>query len=101
MTDLLLQIVFGWPFVILSLLVSLIGLITKRHPYLFVAAALILPFSVYLIGYPFVRGWSLALPLCQVASAFAIRNQKVTLAWSLFLLPLLAIAWLAFLVLSQ
>lgn len=101
MTEILLQIVFGWPAIILSLLVSLIGLITKRHQYLFVAAVLLLPFAIYLMGYPSVRGWSLALPLCQIGSAFAIRNQKIVLAWSIFLLPLLAIAWLAFLVLSQ
>jgi hypothetical protein len=101
MIEVLLQIIFGWPAIILSLSVSLIGLITKRHQYLFLAAALILPFAVFLVGYPFVRGWSLAMPLCQIGSAFAVRNQKMMLAWSLFVPPLFAIGWLAFLVFSQ
>ena len=101
MIEILVQIVFGWPFIITSLLVSLIGLITKRYKYLLVAAALLFPFSVYLIGYPFARGWSLLLPLCLIGSASAIRNQKMLIAWLLLLPPLLVSAWLAVIVLSQ
>ena len=101
MTDILVQIIFGWPFIITSLLVSLAGLISKRYKYLFIAAGLLFPFSLYLSGYPFVRGLSLALPLCLIGSAFAVRNQKMMIAWLLLLPPVLVSLWLAVIVLTQ
>lgn len=101
MTDILVRIIFGWPFITMSLLVSVIGLVTRRYQYLFIGAIFLIPFSFYLGGYPFIRGFAFVLPLCQVGSAFAIRMQKMMIAWLLLLPALLASVWLAVTVLAQ
>jgi len=100
-SDLLVQIVFGWPFIIISLLVSLFGLITKRYWLLLIGAVLFAPFSYYLYGAPGIRWVALALPLFQFAAAFAVRNNKMLLAGILTLPAFLVSVWTAFLVLSQ
>ena len=101
MFDILIQIVFGWPFIILSLLVSLIGLVKKRYSLLLVGAVLFAPFSYYLSGAPGIRWIGFAFPLFQAGAAFAVRGNKMFLAWILTLPAFLVSAWLAFLVLSQ
>ena len=101
MFDLLIQIVFGWPFIILSLLVCLIGLITKRYWLLLVCAVLFAPFSYYLSGAPGIRWIGFAFPLFQAGAAFAVQRSKMILAWILALPAFLVSAWLAFVVLSQ
>jgi len=101
MFDLLIQIVFGWPFIILSLLVSVVGLVTKRYWLLLAGAILFSPFSYYLSGAPGIRGFGLAFPLFLVSAAFAVRANKVKIAWILALPVLMISAWMAFAVLSQ
>lgn len=101
MSELLIQIVFGWPFIILSLLVSLFGLITKRYWLLLIGAILFAPFSYYLSGAPGIHWIGFAFPLFIVGAAFAVRAGKMLLAWTLNLPALLISAWTAFLVLTQ
>jgi hypothetical protein len=101
MSDLLVQIVFGWPFIILSLLVSLISLITKRYWLLLVGAVLFAPFSYYLNGAPGIHGIGFAFPLFLAGAAFAVRANKMVLAWILILPAFLVSALIAFVVLSQ
>lgn len=101
MSELLVQIIFGWPFIILSLLVCLVGLITKHYWLLLVGAVLFAPFSYYLSGAPGIRWIGFAFPLFQAGAAFAVRGNKMPLAWILTLPAFLVSAWLAFVVLSQ
>jgi len=100
-SDLLIQIVFGWPFIILSLLVSLVGLITKRYWLLLTGAVLFAPFSYYLSGAPGIREIGFAFPLFQAGAAFAVRANKMILAWILALPVFLISASIAFVVLTQ
>ena len=101
MSDILVQIIFGWPFIIVSLLVSLIGLSTKRPWLLAASAILFAPFSYYLSGWPGVRGLAFTLPLFLAGAAYAIHKQKIWPAW-LFTLPAFLVSgWIAFLVLTQ
>jgi hypothetical protein len=101
MTDILVQIIFGWPFIILSLLVSLIGLLTKRYWLVLLGAVLFAPFSYYLSGAPGIRWIGFAFPLFLAGAALAVRNQKMLMAWLLTLPAFLISAWTAVLVLSQ
>ena len=101
MTDILVQIIFGWPFIILSLLTSVIGLITKRYWLLLTGAVLSIPFSYYLSGTPGLRNIVFVLPLFQVGAAFAVRTHKMFMAWLLLLPVILVIGWVAYAVLSQ
>jgi hypothetical protein len=71
MTSILVQIIFGWPAIITSLLIALAGLIWKRQWLLLASAILFTPFSWYLSGYPSVRGAAFLLPLFLVGVAIA------------------------------
>ncbi|MCJ7432264.1 MAG: hypothetical protein MUO77_02115 [Anaerolineales bacterium] len=101
MSDVLAQVIFGWPFIILSLLISLPGLILKKYWLLITGAVLFAPFSYYLSGAPHINGFGILLPFFQLGSAFAIRAQKMPLAWMLVLPAFLISVWLAYTVLMQ
>jgi hypothetical protein len=97
----MIQIIFGWPFIILSLLFSLAGLIARRYWSLLIGAVLFFPFSYYLSGAPGIRTIALALPLFQVGAGMMVRRQMAILAWLLTIPAFFVSGWTAFLVLSQ
>lgn len=98
MGDILVQIIFGWPAIITSILLSVAGVWLKRPALLIAAGIVCIPFTYYLSG---IRTPAVVLPLFQFGSAYAITRQKNVLAW-LLLAPLVVIAvLLAYLVLTQ
>jgi hypothetical protein len=98
MQDSVAIVCFGWPAIIASLLVSLAGLLLKRPVLMAVGGVLLLPFSIYLTGY---RVPGILLPLLQFGSAYAIRRDKMRLAW-LLLAPFIVVTLvLAGVVLTQ
>ena len=101
MPEILPQIIFGWPAIIGSLLLSVVGL-TLRKPWLLVIAGMVaMPFSWYLSGYPALGISVIFLPFFQFASAWALKRAKKRLAWVL-LAPLAIITlFLAVVVLTQ
>src|SRR5574341_1267596 len=81
MTEILVQIVFGWPAIITSILLSVAGVWLKKPALLVAAGIVCIPFTYYISnGF---RAPTLALPLFQFASAYAIKRQKNQLAWLL------------------
>ena len=95
------QIIFGWPFIILSLLLAATGILTRR-PVLLVAGALFFgPPAWYLRGYPFISWFGLLLPVSILGAAYFVKKDRRVLAWLLVLPPVLASAWLAYLVMAQ
>ena len=98
MGDVLVQIVFGWPAILASILLSVAGVWLKRPSLLITAGIVCIPFTYYLSGF---RTPAVILPLFQFGSAFAIARQKTLLAW-LFIAPIVMIAvLLAYVVLTQ
>jgi hypothetical protein len=98
MTDLLVQIIFGWPAIITSILLSIAGVWLKRPAFLVVAGIVCIPFTYYLSGF---RTPAVVLPLFQFGSAFAVSRQKNLIAW-LLIIPIVIIALvLAYAVLTQ
>ncbi len=99
MTEILIQMFFGWPAVITSILLSIFGLWSKKPEFLAAAGVICIPFTYYVSN-----GFSspaLVLPLFQFASAYAIKRQKILIAW-LCLAPLVIVAVvLAYAVLTQ
>jgi hypothetical protein len=85
--DTLTIIFFGWPAILGSLLVTIIGLFAKRPLWIAIGGALLLPFSIYLTihGVP-----GIILPLFPFGAAWAVSRQKVRLAW-LLMLPLVIV----------
>ena len=101
MRDILIQILFGWPAILFSLAVSATGILKNWPWMLLVGGFVIIPFSFYLSGYPFIRYLAFLLPFFQVGAAWALRSKKKILACVL-LLPLAVVSVvLATLVLTQ
>jgi hypothetical protein len=95
------QIVFGWPFIILSLLLAVTGVIMKRHALLVAGALFFVPPAWYLSGYPSIRWFGMLLPVFILGAAYYVKQGKAVIAWALLSAPILASAWLAFLVMAQ
>jgi len=98
MSEIFVQIIFGWPAIITSILVSIAGIWLKKPVLLVVAGVVCLPFTYYLSGF---RTPAIILPLFQFGSAYAVTRQKTLIAW-LLIAPLVIIAgMLAYAVLTQ
>lgn len=99
--DILVQIIFGWPAIIMSIVLAATGIL-KKWPWLVVAAGVFaIPFSFYFSGYPIFYFTPLLLPLCLFGAAWALRGKRKFLPWIL-LTPLVAFSsLLAILVISQ
>lgn len=101
MSSLLVQIIFGWPAIILSLVVSAAGILKKWPWMLVLGGVLCAPFSLYLSGYPAVPFLALLLPFFQFGAAWAVHRRRSIFAW-IMLLPLISVSViLATIVLSQ
>lgn len=98
MTDIIVQIIFGWPAIITSILLSIAGVWLKKPGLLVAAGIVCIPFTYYLSGF---RTPAVVLPLFQFGSAFAVTRQKTLIAW-LLITPIVIIAvMLAYVVLTQ
>lgn len=98
MRDALVQIIFGWPAIITSIVLSIAGIWLKKPSLLVVAGIVCVPFSYYLSGMSISAA---VLPLFQFGSAYAVSRQQNLLAW-LLIAPIIAIAvLLAYAVLTQ
>ena len=97
--DLLVQIIFGWPATITSILLSIVGVWLKKPVLLVVAGIIAIPFTWYISGG--FRSPALILPLLQFGSAYAITRQKIMIAL-LLLGPMIILAtMLAYFVATQ
>jgi hypothetical protein len=85
--DSLTIIFFGWPAILGSLLVTVIGLLARKPLWIAIGGLLLLPFSIYLTihGVP-----GIILPLFPFGASWAVARGKVPLAW-LLMLPLVVV----------
>lgn len=83
-----------WASVILSLALSVFGLVKSKVWALTAGAILFLPFVYYFSGYPAART-TLVLPLLHFGAAFALYKKNRTMAWLLFS-PVMAFMALVF-----
>jgi len=102
MTDTLVQTILGWPALIASLLAWLAGLVTKKFILVMSAGIIILPFAFFYLGAYLGSGWlGLLFSLGHFASAIALRQNKMLLAWLLLAPYTLFVGMLAYIVLTQ
>jgi phosphate/sulfate permease len=101
MSTILVQIIFGWPAIILSIVVSIAGIL-KKWPWMLVLGGVVCaPFTLYLSGFTYLHFFAFLLPFFQFGAAWAVHAKRMVLAWVLLLPLTLIIAILAFLVLTQ
>jgi hypothetical protein len=99
LVDILVVMLFGFPAAILSILLSVIGVITEKVWLVIVAAVLFIPFSYYLSGSPDWAGLPILLPGFQVGSAVAVREKSKLWAWLLLVPVFFAVLWVGTVVL--
>ena len=101
MFDFLVPIIFGWPALIASLLLSAAGLAQRKPWMVALGGVLAAPFCWYLSGYPALGAPVALLPFLQFVSAWVLQRGNRPLAWGL-LAPLTATGvFVAVAVLSQ
>lgn len=99
MTDIIVQIIFGWPAIITSILLSIAGIVLKKPTFLVIAGFIGIPFAAYLTASSHSPG--LLLPLFQFGSAYAMKRQKTLMAWLLVAPMIISALMLAYVVLTQ
>jgi len=94
-------VVFGWPAIVLALLLSATGIARGKPLFLGVAVAIMMPFCLYLAATP--RGFwiGVAVPFLLLSAAFAVRRRRSEIAWCLFAPVVAAFFWLAMVVMQQ
>jgi len=75
-------ILLGWPAVLVSLALSVLGIVRSKPVWLVVSAVAVLPISLYLAGTPRFSWVGLILPVLLFAASFAVRRSLLWLAWS-------------------
>ena len=100
MLDLLLIILVGWPAIIATVILAIIGLVKSDYRFLVGAAILAFPFSWYLSGFPLIRSFTFLLPLLPFGAGYAMRRNQEMIAWVLAIIYFLSILLLLFAVLA-
>ncbi|HYA12556.1 MAG TPA: hypothetical protein VEF37_06275 [Thermodesulfovibrionales bacterium] len=101
MLSTLVTIFVGWTGIISSLVISLVGLIMKKHGLLLIGALLAVPFSWYIGMTPLFKYWGLGIPVFQIWSAVAIKRKAFWLSWLLILPYTSLVVWIAISVLIK
>ena len=80
-------VVFGWPAIVVSLLLAAAGIVLKKPFLLVVSAVLVAPFSFYLSG---AQNWmAFAGPtilMALLAGAYTVKRGLLWVAWCLLAL---------------
>jgi hypothetical protein len=101
MQEIFVQIVFGWPFIILSLLLAVAGVLTKRPGLMIAGAAFYLPPAWSLRGFLFIRWAVIILPALIVSASLYVKRGNTKFAWVLLTIPILVSLFLALWIISQ
>ena len=93
--------ILGWPAIILAIAMGVIGVMRHKPALPIVAAVLLLPITLYLVGSPRIGWMGLLPPALLLGSAAATWKGQSKVAW-LCLIPVMAVVvWFAVLVASN
>lgn len=95
------MILLFWPFMIASIIFSIIALSKKKPLLLLISCLLIVPLSLYLAATPRFKWWGLIFPLFYLGAAISLRKNKSWLSTLLILPIILLIGWLGYVVINQ
>ena len=94
-------ILLGWPAILVSIVLSVTGIVRRRSGWLIVSVITVLPITLYLFGTPRFRWIAPLLPLLLIGVGISIRRSLHWLAWSLFIPFVGFFGWLAVIVISE
>lgn len=101
MIDFLVASFFGWPAIIVTIILAIVGLLRENYRFLVAAAILALPPAWFLSGFPVIRSPVFMLPLLLFASGYFIYRGREMIAWILVVPYIMSIWLLLNAVLSQ
>jgi hypothetical protein len=101
MLDFLLALLVGWPAILVTLILAVIGLLRNNYRFLLGAAILAFPFSWYLGGFPSISSPAFLLPLLLFGSSYLMFRGREMLAWLMAIPFFLAILLLFYVVSAQ
>ena len=101
MIEILAQLLFGWPAILVTVILAIIGLIRNNFRYLLAAAILAFPFAWFLSGFPIIRSPAFLMPLFLFSSGYLMYRGREMLAWILAIPFFLAILLLFYLISAQ
>jgi hypothetical protein len=96
MLDFILFLFAGWPAVIVSVILAVLGLFRSKYQFLVAAAIVAVPFSWVWAGFPLIRSPVFLTPLLVFGAAWAVRNGREMLAWILGITFLMVIVLFLF-----
>jgi hypothetical protein len=91
--DILVVLTLGWPAIIVTVILAIIGLLRSNHKFLVAAAILAVPFSWFLSGFPYTRSLVFLLPVLLLASAYFMYRDIPMVSW-LLAVPYFLSIWL-------
>lgn len=83
MIDFILSILAGWPAILASVILAVLGLLKSNYRLLVMSAIIAFPFSLYLSGFPVIRSPVFLTPALVFGAAWAMRYGREMLAWIL------------------
>ena len=101
MLDFLLILLVGWPAILVTIILAIIGLVRNNYRYLVAAAILAFPFSWYLSGFPRISSPAFLLPLLLFGSSYLMFRGREMLAWLIAIPYFLVILLLFYVVVAQ
>ena len=103
MLDFLLSLLVGWPAILVSVILTVLGLVRRTHPFLYAAAIIAFPFSWFLSGLPVVTFPAVLLlfvPALLFGSSYAMSRGREMVAWLLAVPFFLVVLLLFFVIVS-
>jgi len=91
MVTFLLSIFLGWPAILATVILAIIGLLRSDYRFLVATAILAVPFSWVLSGFPLLRSPFFLVPLIPFSVALALRLKHEMIAWILGFVYFLAV----------
>ena len=101
MFGILVSLFFGWPAVLGSVVLIVIGLFRSNYRLVIMGAVLAFPFSWVLSGFPVVKSPIFLAPLLPFSAAFALSRGREMIAWLLAIPFFLVVVLLLMLVLPH
>ena len=101
MLNFLLNLLVGWPAILVTLVLAILGLLRNNYRYLLGAAILAFPFSWFLSGFPFIRSLWFLLPVLLFGSSYLMYRGREMLAWIIAIPYFLSILLLFYVIMAQ
>lgn len=100
MLNFILLLIVGWPAILATVILALIGLLRTNYRYLVIATVVAFPFSWYISGFPNIRSLMFLLPLLLFGAGYAMNRGQEMFAWLLTVPYFLTVILLLFAVLA-